>query len=282
MFPKPIATRGFISRTGYRIAVPIVLLLWMVPLIAVFSASIRPIEDILRGNLFGPPTYFALHQNYQAVLTQSDFLAALFRTLRITVPCAILTVTVAALAAFALTNVRSRFVTAVFLLMIAGNFVPYAILFIPVRSLAITTGLFNTAPGLVLFHAAFQMGFCVFFMRNFMSNLPKALMESARLEGVKEWQIFVYIVVPLIRPAIAALLVLVFTFVWNDYFWATALTQAGSARPIMGTIETLNGQFVGRHNLTSLASLMAAAPPVALFFMMQKHFIAGLTFGALK
>lgn len=282
MFPKPIATRSFASRIGYKIAVPLVLVLWLVPLIGVLSASIRPIEDILRGNLLGPPTYFALHQNFQSVLTQSDFLAALLRTLRITVPCAILTVTVAALAAYALTNVRSRLVTAVFLLLIAGNFVPYAILFIPVRNLAITTGLFDTATGLVLFHAAFQMGFCVFFMRNFMSNLPKALSESARLEGVKEWQIFLYIVVPLIRPALAALLVLVFTFVWNDYFWATALTQAGSARPIMGTIETLNGQFVGRHNLTSLASLMAAAPPVALFFMMQKHFIAGLTFGALK
>jgi multiple sugar transport system permease protein len=82
-------------------------------------------------------------------------------------------------------------------------------------------GLYNTITGLMLFHIAFQTGFCTLFMRNFIRALPFELIEAARVEGVAEWRIFWYVVLPLMRPAIAALSVLIFTFIWNDYFWAT-------------------------------------------------------------
>jgi multiple sugar transport system permease protein len=86
-------------------------------------------------------------------------------------------------------------------------------------------GLYDTKLGLVLFHIAFQTGFCTLFMRNFIRALPYELIEAARVEGVAEWRIFWYVVLPLMRPAIAALSVLIFTFIWNDYFWAIVLTQ---------------------------------------------------------
>ena len=142
--------------------------------------------------------------------------------------------------------------------------------------------IFNTVPGLVMFHAAFQTGFCTLFMRNFIKALPFELIESARVEGVGEFKIFWHIVMPLMRPAIAALAVLIFTFIWNDYFWATVLTQGNHALPITAGISSLNGQFVSQWHLVSAASLMAAIPPVMMFFAMQKHFIAGLTLGATK
>ena len=84
------------------------------------------------------------------------------------------------------------------------------------------------------------------------------------------------------RPAIAALSVLIFTFVWNDYFWATVLTQAESSKPITAGLNALNGQYVANWQLVSAAAILAAMPPVAMFFLMQKHFIAGLTLGATK
>ncbi len=112
--------------------------------------------------------------------------------------------------------------------------------------------------------------------------MPFDLIESARIEGVKEWQIFWYVVLPLVRPAIAALSVLIFTFVWNDFFWANVLTQGESVKPITAGVRALNGQFVNNWHLVSAASLMAAMPPVAMFFLMQKHFITGLTLGAVK
>lgn len=89
-------------------------------------------------------------------------------------------------------------------------------------------------------------------------------------------------VLPLIRPALAALSVLVFTFAWNDYFWALTLTQGDAARPVMVGVAMLRGQGVASWNLVSAGSVLAALPPVAIFFLMQRHFIAGITFGATK
>ena len=148
--------------------------------------------------------------------------------------------------------------------------------------MSVQTGLYDTIAGQFLFHAAFQTGFCTLFMRNFIKALPFDLIESARIEGVKEWKIFWYVVLPLVRPAIAALSVLIFTFVWNDFFWANVLTTGESAKPITAGVRALNGQFVNNWHLVSAASLLAAIPPVLMFFLMQRHFIAGLTLGAVK
>ncbi|RMJ20425.1 hypothetical protein PHISP_08705, partial [Aspergillus sp. HF37] len=93
-------------------------------------------------------------------------------------------------------------------MFVAGNFVPFQILMVPVRDLTVDMGLYNTITGLALFHIAFQTGFCTLFMRNFIKALPRELIEAARVEGVTEWQIFWHIVLPLVRPAIAALSVL--------------------------------------------------------------------------
>ena len=112
--------------------------------------------------------------------------------------------------------------------------------------------------------------------------MPPSLERLARIEGIAEWKIFWYVILPLVRPAIAALAVLIFTFVWNDFFWANVLTQGEAAKPITAGVRALNGQFVNNWHLVSAASLLAAIPPVVCFFLMQKHFISGLTMGAVK
>ena len=143
-------------------------------------------------------------------------------------------------------------------------------------------GMFNTVEGLIFFHIAFQTGFCTLFLRNFIKELPYELFEAARVEGATEWQLFYKIVLPLIAPALAALAILVFTFVWNDYFWALCLTQGDEAAPITVGVAALKGQWTTAWNLVSAGSLLAALPSVLMFFAMQKHFVAGLTFGATK
>ena len=84
------------------------------------------------------------------------------------------------------------------------------------------------------------------------------------------------------KPAIAALSVLIFTFIWNDFFWATVLTNDVAAKPVTAGMESLKGQYLTRWSLYSAAALMAAIPPIMMFFAAQKHFIAGLTLGATK
>jgi multiple sugar transport system permease protein len=183
---------------------------------------------------------------------------------------------------FALGIYKFRANLIIFFMFIAGNFVPFQILMVPVRDLTIDMGLYNTKGGLILFHIAFQTGFCTLFMRNFIRALPFELIEAARVEGVAEWRIFWYVVLPLMKPAIAALAVLVFTFIWNDYFWAVVLTQGENAQPVTAGITSFNAQFGVAYNMLSAGSIVAALPPVAMFFLMQRHFIAGLTLGAVK
>ena len=282
MFPTPIAQRPPIRQLAYKTFVPLALFIWLLPLIAIFMTSIRPITDINTGNVFGWPSEFMLVENFIAVFERSQATTYFLNSIKITIPTVIISVSLACLAGYALAIYRIRAALPLFFIFVAGNFVPFQILMLPVRDLAVKTGLYDTVTGLVLFHAAFQTGFCTLFMRNFIKALPFDLIESARIEGIGEFKIFWYVVLPLVRPAVAALSVLIFTFVWNDFFWATVLTQGETSKPITAGIRALNGQFVSQWHLVSAASLLAAVPPVAMFFMMQRHFIAGLTLGAVK
>ena len=282
MFPTPLKHRSTAANISYRLAVPITLLIWLLPLIAVALTSVRSIEDINQGNYWGIPTDWNLVENYTEVFKATPMWQYLFNTLKITVPTAIGSIALATMAGFALAKYNFRGNLFLFALFIAGNFVPFQILMIPVRDLTIAFGLYDTTLGLVLFHVAFQTGFCTLFMRNFIAQLPNELMESARSEGVKDWQIFIYIIVPLVRPALAALAVLVFTFIWNDFFWALILVQSDEVRPVTAGLNALRGQWLASWHLISAGSIIAALPPVMLFFLMQKHFVAGLTLGANK
>jgi len=106
-------------------------------------------------------------------------------------------------------------------------------------------------------------------MRNFIKALPQELIEAARMDGASEFKIFWKIILPLTRPAIAALCVLIFTFIWNDYFWATVLIQGDHAMPITAGLKSLNGQWITAYHLLSTGSIVAAIPPVIMFFLMQ-------------
>ena len=200
----------------------------------------------------------------------------------ITIPTVIGAVALSCMTGFALGVYKFRGNLLIFFIFIAGNFVPFQILMVPVRDLTLDMGLYNTKTGLVLFHIAFQTGFCTLFMRNFIKALPYELIEAARVEGIAEWRIFWFVVLPLMKPAIAALSVLIFTFIWNDYFWAIVLTQGENAQPVTAGITSFNAQFRAMYHLMSAGSIVAALPPVLMFFLMQKHFIAGLTLGAVK
>jgi multiple sugar transport system permease protein len=282
MFPRPIEKSSVGVQTAYKIFLPIALFIWLLPLLAIFMTSVRSAADINSGNVFGWPTDFQIIENYTAVFTQSDAVTYFLNSIKITLPTVAISVALACLAGYALAIYRFRAALPLFFIFIAGNFVPFQILMVPVRQLSVETGLYNTVTGLVLFHAAFQTGFCTLFMRNFIKALPMELIESARIDGVGEFRIFWHLVLPLVRPAIAALSVLIFTFIWNDFFWATVLTNGEASKPITAGVRALNGQFVSQWHLVSAASLLAAVPPVLMFFLMQKHFIAGLTLGATK
>ena len=282
MFPESIQKAPFFARCSYRIILYVVLIVWLLPLIGVLLTSFRSLADINSGNYWGWPTEFALVENYTQVFTVTPMIQYFFNSLVITIPTVVGTLTLSSLAGYSLAKHRFRGNFLIFALFIAGNFVPAQILMIPVRNLTLNLGVYDTKMGLILFHTAFQTGFCTFFLRGFIKEIPHELVESARIEGASEFRVYWNIILPLLLPALAALAVLEFTFIWNDYFWALVLVQGDEARPITLGIQALRGRWTASWHLISAGSIVAALPPVIMFFMLQKHFIAGLTMGAIK
>ena len=282
MFPRPIEKASPPAKALYKIALPVALIIWLLPLLAVALTSLRSQADILNGNYWGWPTSFNMLENYTAIFENTPIGQYILNSFRVTIPTVIGAVGLSCMTGFALAVYKFKGNLLLFFLFVAGNFVPFQILMVPVRDFTVSLGMYNTISGLALFHIAFQTGFCTLFMRNFIKALPFELIEAARVEGVSEIRIFWYVVLPLMKPAIAALSVLIFTFIWNDYFWAMVLTQGADTQPITAGLNSLNGQWVSSWHLVSAGSIVAAMPPVIMFFLMQRHFIAGLTLGAVK
>lgn len=258
MFPTPIEKRAAPAQMGYRVALWVSLFIWLLPLMAVAVTSIRSLEDINLGNYWGWPSDFLLIQNYTEVFQRTPMGLYLLNSVLVTIPTVIGSIALATMAGFALAQYRFKLNILVFAMFIAGNFIPFQILMIPVRELTIAMGMYDTLGGLIMFHIAFQTGFCVLFMRNFIKQLPFELIEAARMEGATEIEIFRHVVLPLVRPAIAALAVLIFTFIWNDYFWALVLVQSDTSQPITAGIQSLRGQWTGSWQLISAGSIVAA------------------------
>ena len=271
--------RRFVGRAGYAAAVVACLAVWLLPLAGIALTSLHSLDDFNRGHVWTWPTE-PQWSNYAAVFEGSRMAQFVGNSLLVTFPAVFFTILLAAMAGFALAKHPfrgSRLLLAVF---VAGNLVPFQVLMIPVRDLVITLRIYDTRWALILFHTAFQTGFCTLFMRNFIRELPDSLLDAARIDGAGELRVFWLVVLPLIRPAIAAVSVLVFTFVWNDYFWSLVLVQSDSVRPVTAGLQSLRGMWQTSWNLVAAASLLAALPPIAVFFVMQRHLIAGLTYSA--
>jgi multiple sugar transport system permease protein len=282
MFPRPIAQNATTTRRLYMALVIAILLVWLAPLFAILLTSIRSWDDIALGNLWGWPSSIAVVDNYVKVFTQTSMSKYFVSSLIITIPTVAAVLVLSLLSGYVLARFKFRGNAILFSLFIAGNFLPQQIMMIPVRDLMVRLGIYDTHLALILFHVAFQTGFATLFMRNFVAALPGELFEAARAEGASPFQTLIHVVFPLVRPGLAALAILLFTFVWNDYFWALILTISDGVKPVTAGLASLRGEYVAEWHILSAATVVVAIPPVIMFLLMQRHFISGLTHGAVK
>ena len=277
MFPLPIEKLPRINQYRYRLFLYLSVILWLLPLIAIMLVSLRSLSDLNAGNYWGIPTELNFFENYSEVFVRSPMATYFLNSLIITIPTTIITLIISSMSGFTLAIHKFKFNMFIFAMFIAGNFIPFQILLVPVRSITIQFGMYDTWYALIIFHVAFQSGFCTFFPRNFIKELPFELIEAARADGATEVYIYTKIIIPLMRPALAALGVLIFTFIWNDYFWALVLVQSDSVRPVTVGLQALRGQWVASWNLIAAGSIVCALPPVIMFFILQKQFITQKT-----
>ena len=231
--------------------------------------------------------------NFINAFDQGGFPRAYLNSLIIAVPAVIVTLFVASMVAFAVSRFRWRFNLFFLMLFTAGNLLPPQILIVPLYRLYLLLPLaeplsdngkllYDQFQGVILINIVFQVGFCVFVLSNYMKTLSHELTEAALADGASVWRIYWNVILPLCRPALAALATLEFTFIYNDFFWALILMNHGDKRPITSALNNLQGQFFTNTNLLAAGALLAAIPTILVYIALQKHFISGLTLGASK
>ncbi len=268
-------------------------LAWLVPVGGAIYSSFRPYQETQTKGIFSWPHSFSL-QNYRDAFTQGDMRKTFLNTAFIVLPSIVLILLFSCVMAFALSRYSIRFNVPLLLLFTAGNLLPAQVLFQPLfqffkhvpwpnfLSDTDTGNLLGTKIAVIIVHVAFQTGFCTFVLSNYMKTIPKELNEAALVDGASVPRTLFQVILPLCRPALAALATLEFTWLYNDFFWAVVLLNKGSERPITSSIANVGGQFFTNDNLVAAASMIIAMPTIAVYLALQKQFVSGLTLGASK
>jgi ABC-type glycerol-3-phosphate transport system permease component len=282
------------ARSGRRWLLPVVLtivsLIWLFPLLLALVNSFRDYAYTAKNGYISWGGFTL--DNYKNAWDQGDFGLHFWNSAIITVPAVLLTLFLSACVAFVVARFSWKLNIALLGFFMAANLLPPQALLIPVyrmfRSIEVpfwfseSGTLLNSFQGLILVNVAFQTGFCAFVLSNYMKALPKELYESAVIDGAGVTRQFFQITLPLCRPALAALAVLQTTWVYNEFFWATVLLQQGDKFPVTSSLNNLRGQFFTDNNLVAAGSMIVAIPTLVIFFLLQRHFVAGLTLGATK
>ena len=269
------ATLFYVLSTG-------LVVLWLMPLVIAFFTSVKSMDEIMSSQKMWAVPKAWVWENFSTVWNKVGMSRYVLNTFIITVPSVLGTLMVSSLSAYALAFYKFRLNRAVLILFVAGMLIPFQMLLIPVFRLSDSLGVRDSYLGVILFHVAFQLGFCTFFLRNFMKQIPFSLIEAPRIDGANDFSIYRKIILPLSISSMAALGVLEFTWIWNDLLWALILIQSDALKPITLGLANMQGEFISNYNMTAAGSIIAAAAPLAVFLVFQRYFIEGLTVGAEK
>ena len=285
------------SRTG-RYLVYALVFLWPIPTFGLAVSSIRPEKDVKPTGwwtFFWKPALTI--DNYTRVLSSSpgdDNMGHYFmNSLKIAIPATVLSVGIALLAAYAFSWMRFKgrdwlfvFVVALLMVPLQMALVPLLLLFgggvhIGTVTIIPALGLNNTVAAVWIAHICFGMPFCIFILKNFVSSLPREIIEAARVDGAGHMTVFLRLVVPLSVPAIASLCIFQFMWIWNDYLIGKVFGGSNNV-PVTAKLAEVTGTRGQSWHLLTASGMVSMVLPVAVFFALQRYFVRGLLAGAVK
>jgi alpha-glucoside transport system permease protein len=277
------------ERSWFSIVVMVLLcLMWSIPTIGLLVTSFRTRDDALSSGwwsaLFNPFEAAWTAGNYDEVLTgRLDMGGAFVNTVVVAVPATIIPILIAAFAAYAFTFMEFRGKDALFILMVALLVVPIQVAFSPLLDLFGPRGLGISGQYIAVWilHTGFGMPLAVYTIRNYMTTLPKTVIESAKIDGATHFQTFWKLIVPMSVPVLAAFAILQFLWTWNDLLIAKLFLQEANTTVIVRLQQLLGAQGQGAELLTA-GAFISMLLPLIVFFTMQRFFVRGLTGGAVK
>ena len=280
-----------LPRVGLHVFLVATAIVWLAPVAWAVFTSFRPYADTSKNGYVSIPHTLSL-VNYRNAWTQGEIPKHFLNSMIITLPAIALILLFAASVAFVVARFSFWFNVPLLVFFMAANLLPQQVIItplyemylrIPLPSWLSDTGLaYDSYIGLIAINVAFQTGFCAFVLSNYMKTIPSSLGEAARVDGASVFRQFWGIILPLCRPALAALATLEFTWIYNDFLWAVVLMSSGDKRPITSSLTNLQGVFFTDNNLIAAASVLVALPTLIVFAALQRQFISGLTLGAQK
>jgi multiple sugar transport system permease protein len=219
-------------------------------------------------------------QNFERIVSRPDFLRwALNSTIMATV-VTVFTVLTTSMAGYAFAKLRFRGSNWLFWLHIVAVMLPFEAILVPLFVLISRMGLVDTYAGLIL--PLLASPFSVFLMKQFIQTLPDELMDSARIDGANEWQVFWFIVAPLARSGMAFLGIITFVAQWNLFVWPLIATRSSDMRVLQVGLALIREEEPLYFALHMAGSVLAAIPIVIIFLSFQRYFLRGVTVGAVK
>ncbi|MER5494397.1 carbohydrate ABC transporter permease [Streptomyces sp. NPDC002490] len=256
---------------------------WLVPTVGLLLSSFRGPRDLADSGwwtVLTEPAQLTV-ENYSRLLENASITDSLLNTVWIAVPSTVLTVVIGALAGYAFAWLDFPGRDWWFLGVVGLLVVPVQVALLPIARLYGEVGLFGSVAGVVLFHVGFGLPFAVFLLRNFFAEIPRELLEAARLDGAGELRLFARVVLPLGGPAIASLGIFQFLWVWNDMLVALIFTDA-SNQPVTVALQTQVRQFGNNVDVLAPGAFLSLVVPLAVFFAFQRQFVSGVMAGAVK
>ena len=286
-----MTTRRQRPKYGTHLFLIVMAIVWLIPLAWALFTALRPKADTDKYGYFSFGGAFNF-DNFVAAWNQGGFANYFGNSVIITVPTVVLTLFFASMMAFAVSRFNWKFNITLLIMFTAGNLLPPQVLAAPLfemfkhfnlpYSVSDSGNLLNTYTAVIAVDTAFQIGFCTFVLSNYMKALPQDLTEAAFVDGAGVWRQYWGIIMPLTRPAFAALGTLEVIWIYNDFFRPLLFIQSGNRLPVTTAIHNLQGQFLSNYNLLAAGAMITVIPTLIIYILLQKQFVAGLTLGASK
>ncbi len=247
------------------------------PVVWILMMSFKQIKDIVsQPTLFFTPTL----DNYSAVFT-GGFLTYYWHTIVISVGSITLSALIGIPAAYALARYRFRFREDLAFSILSIRFAPELSILLPLFLLYKDLNLYDTYPGMILVYQLITLPLFVWIMRGFFEEVPREVEEAARVDGANLWETLWHVMLPLVRPGLAATVILSFIFAWNSFVFALVLSSNQTQTVTLGLLGYIGFDQVQWGEMAA-ATMVTIIPEVVLAMLVQRHLVRGLTFGAVK
>src|ERR1700733_15225902 len=264
-------------------------LIYLLPLFVVVANSFRELPEIMQNGLIALPHSFSLKAwpqawaHYCVAGTCEGIKRNFYNSLMMTIPATIISTLLGAINGYVLSKWRFPGSEPLFACMTLGVFMPGQIALLPWAFILGSVGLANSIYGLILVHVIQGISFTTLFCRNYYVGIPDDLIKAARIDGAGFWRIFAKIILPLSPPILIVTVIWQFTGIWNEFLFGVVFT-GGRQQPVTAALVGLatNSMNARAYDVASCAVLIAAVPPLLIYFFGGKYFVRGLTQGAIK